>query len=98
MGTRAHVSCLPVELKMCVYDTYLLPQMTSFLILFLVGGQIETQLLSTGAFEVYLNGKCSSFLESLRAFRVNIDAGQTALQPACMNMVSLTVCKTIFVT
>lgn len=32
-------------------------QVTAFLILFLLGGQIENQLLSTGAFEVYLNGK-----------------------------------------
>ena len=39
-------------------------QMTSFLILFLVGGQIETQLLSTGAFEVYLNGKSHDMLHS----------------------------------
>ena len=31
-------------------------QITAFLILFLLGGQIENQLLSTGAFEVYLNG------------------------------------------
>ena len=31
-------------------------QVTAFLILFLLGGQIENQLLSTGAFEVYLNG------------------------------------------
>lgn len=29
---------------------------TAFLVIFLLGGQIETQLLSTGAFEVYLNG------------------------------------------
>ena len=32
-------------------------QITAFLILFLLGGQIENQLLSTGAFEVYLNSK-----------------------------------------
>lgn len=31
-------------------------KITAFLILFLLGGQIENQLLSTGAFEVYLNG------------------------------------------
>lgn len=30
-------------------------KMTAFLIIFFVGGQIENQLLSTGAFEVYLN-------------------------------------------
>ena len=29
------------------------------MIVFLIGGQIENQLLSTGAFEVYLNGKCT---------------------------------------
>ena len=32
-------------------------KITAFLILFLLGGQIENQLLSTGAFEVYLNGE-----------------------------------------
>ena len=31
--------------------------MTAFLLIFLIGGQIENQLLSTGAFEVYLNGE-----------------------------------------
>ncbi len=30
--------------------------MTTFLVIFIVGGQIENQLLSTGAFEVSLNG------------------------------------------
>lgn len=41
-------------------------QVTAFLILFLLGGQIENQLLSTGAFEVYLNGKSnvSTYLNS----------------------------------
>ena len=29
---------------------------TSIILLFLIGGQIEGHLLSTGAFEVYLNG------------------------------------------
>jgi hypothetical protein len=31
--------------------------MTSFMLVFLIGGQIENQLLSTGAFEVYVNGE-----------------------------------------
>ena len=31
--------------------------MTAVLLVFLIGGQIENQLLSTGAFEVYLNGE-----------------------------------------
>ena len=31
--------------------------MTAFLIIFLIGSQVENYLLSTGAFEVYLNGK-----------------------------------------
>ena len=54
--------------KMMLND--LLLQMTAFLVLFLLGGQIENQLLSTGAFEVYLNGKsgisqvCSNLLLS----------------------------------
>ena len=30
--------------------------MTAFLLIFLIGSQIEGHLLSTGAFEVYLNG------------------------------------------
>ena len=30
--------------------------MTSILLVIVVGGQIENQLLSTGAFEVYVNG------------------------------------------
>ena len=51
-------------------NLYLLLQMTAFLVVFLLGGQIENQLLSTGAFEVYLNGKldisqvCSNLLLS----------------------------------
>ncbi len=32
--------------------------MTAFLLIFLVGSQLENYLLSTGAFEVYLNGEC----------------------------------------
>ena len=32
------------------------PQMTTFLVIFLMGSQLENYLLSTGAFEVYLNG------------------------------------------
>ena len=31
---------------------------TAIILLFLIGGQIEGHLLSTGAFEVYLNGEC----------------------------------------
>ena len=51
-------------------NLYVLLQMTAFLVVFLLGGQIENQLLSTGAFEVYLNGKsdisqvCSNLLLS----------------------------------
>ena len=37
-------------------------QMTAFLLLFLIGSQIEIQLISTGAFEVYLNGMFLVFL------------------------------------
>ena len=47
----------------CCCDIYLVlishvysSQMTALLVIFLVGGQIESQLLSTGAFEVSLNG------------------------------------------
>lgn len=32
--------------------------MASVFLLIFIGGQIENQLLSTGAFEVYLNGAC----------------------------------------
>ena len=31
-------------------------KMTALILVFLIGGQIEGQLLSTGAFEIYLNG------------------------------------------
>lgn len=31
-------------------------KITSIILLFLIGGQIEGHLLSTGAFEIYLNG------------------------------------------
>ena len=38
--------------------------MTTFLVIFIIGGQIENQLLSTGAFEVSLNGihSCYTFV------------------------------------
>ena len=32
-------------------------KLTAIILLFIIGGQIEGQLLSTGAFEVYLNGR-----------------------------------------
>ena len=35
-------------------------QFTALLLVFLIGGQIENQLLSTGAFEVYVNGEQNS--------------------------------------
>lgn len=34
---------------------------TSIILLFLIGGQIEGHLLSTGAFEIYLNGLLHKF-------------------------------------
>ena len=37
-------------------------QIAAFMLVFLIGGQIENQLLSTGAFEVYLNGKCLYYI------------------------------------
>ena len=40
-------------------------KMTALILVFLIGGQIEGQLLSTGAFEIYLNGlsqhTCTAF-------------------------------------
>ena len=38
-------------------------KLTAIILLVIVGGQIEGHLLSTGAFEVYLNGKCK-FLDT----------------------------------
>ena len=35
-------------------------KLTSIILLFLIGGQIEGHLLSTGAFEIYLNGQLMS--------------------------------------
>ena len=40
-----------------IYLLYCSLQMTAVLLVFLIGGQIENQLLSTGAFEVYVNGE-----------------------------------------
>lgn len=36
-------------------------KMTALILVFLIGSQIEGHLLSTGAFEMYLNGMCKSW-------------------------------------
>jgi len=44
---------------------YTIQQMTAFLLIFIIGSQIENQLLSTGAFEVSLNSEwCTVYFQS----------------------------------